>query len=195
MLKLSLHYDGDIENPCDFDGWKLYSFCRRHSNFRHPDDLGLGSIDPTTGLPKITNPGLRNKLKHGLAFILSYYEHGNCLWLLLGDEPAGVEFRWDGVRLAGLLVWEDKASHLGPRTFDGRRQDAAVFLRTYTAWCNGEGYGYSIEDGHGNHVGSCYGFYGGDVKYMFEQIRPQLEDQEYEVEGEAGWLADHHLSK
>ena len=193
MLKLTLHYDTDLENPCEHDGWKVYSFGRRHANFRHPDDLGLGTIDPGTGLPKINNPGLRSKLRNGLAFFLSYYEHGQCLWFLNGEQPPGVEFTWDGVKIAGLLVWEAKASDLGPRTCDGRRQDAADFLQTYTAWCNGEGYGYCIEDEDGNHVDSCYGFY--DPESMFEQIQPHLEGQPYEVQGEVGWLANHHLTK
>src|SRR5262245_27751229 len=121
MLKLNLSHDADLENPCDHDGWRVHSFCRRHAAFRHPADLGLGNIDPATGLPRIKNPGLRSKLKNGLAFVLSYYQHGQCLWFLHGEEPAGVEFQWDGTRIAGLLVWEDKASNLGPRTFDGRR--------------------------------------------------------------------------
>jgi hypothetical protein len=194
MLKLTLNYDHDLENPCDNDGWRVHSFCRRHASFRHPDDLGFGPIDPATGLPKITNPGLRSKLRTGLAFFLSYYEHGQCLWFLHGsDAPAGVEFRWDGVKVAGLLVWEDRASHLGPKTLDGRRQDAAAFLQTYTSWANGEGLYYSIEDEDGDLIDSCGGFY--DAEGMFEQIRPQLEGEEYEVEGEAVWLADHHMSK
>ncbi len=193
MLTLNLHYDHDLENPSEFDGWKLYSFGRRHTNFKHPGELGLGDLDPSTGLPKIRNPGLRSKLKKGLAFFLSYYEHGCCSWFLHGVQPPGVEFMWDGVKVAGLLVWEDKANHLGPKTLEGRRQDAAGFLQTYTAWANGQGYGYSIEDDHGNHVDACYGFF--DAEAMFDQIRPHLDGQQYEVDGEAGWLADHHLTK
>lgn len=193
MLKLILSHDADLENPCENDGWRVYSFCRRHASFKHPDDLGLGPIDPGTGLPKIKNPGLRSKLKNGLAFILSYYQHGQCLWFLHGDEPAGVEFRWDGVRVAGLLVWEQRPSELGPKTLDGRRQDAAAFLKTYTSWANGEGLYYSIEDEDGDLIDSCGGFY--DAESMFNEIRPHLEGQAFEIEGEAAWLADHHMTK
>ena len=62
MLKLTVTYDADLENPCEFDGWTLHSFCRRHASFKHPADLGLGDLDPLTGLPRITNPGLRSKV-------------------------------------------------------------------------------------------------------------------------------------
>lgn len=193
MLKLILSHDHDLENPCDYDGWQLHSFCRRHASFKPPDDLGLGSIDPSTGLPKVNNPGLRSKLKHGLAFFLSYFEHGNCLWFLNGQEPCGVEFQWDGVRVAGLLVWEGKPGDLGPKTFDGRQKDAAGFLKSYTSWCNGDGYGYSIENESGDLIDSCYGFY--DPDHMFDEIRPHLLDHEYEIDGEASWLAEYHLTK
>ena len=97
------------------------------------------------------------------------------------------------MKLAGLLVWEEKASHLGPKTLEGRRQDAAAFLQTYTSWCSGEGLYYSIEDDNGNLIDSCGGFY--DAEGMFEQIRPHLHGQQYEVQGEARWLAEHHLGK
>lgn len=193
MLKLTLNYDHDLENPSEFDGWKLYSFCRRHASFRHPDDLGLGPINPSTGLPKVINPGLRSKLRNGLAFILSYYEHGNCIWFLHGEQPPGVEFTWDGVKIAGLLIWEGHRADLGPKTIEGRRQDASAFLTTYTAWANGEGFGFTIEEEDGSHVDSCCGFF--DAESMFHQIRPHLEGQEYEIEGEARWLADYHLTK
>lgn len=193
MLKVTLNYDHDLENPCDYDGWKLHSFCRRHASFKHPDDLGLGPIDPATGLPKVNNPGLRSKLKHGLAFYLSYFEHGNCIWFLNGEQPCGVEFRWDGVRVAGLLVWSSSAKDLGPKTLDARRDDAAAFLKSYTSWCNGEAYGYSIEDESGEMIDSCYGFF--DPDHMFSEIRPHLEGRQYKVIGDASWLAQHHLTK
>ena len=56
MLTLTLNYDHDLENPCQCDGWKVFSFCRRHASFKHPANLGLGDLDLATGLPKITNP-------------------------------------------------------------------------------------------------------------------------------------------
>lgn len=192
-LILNLHHDSDLENPSDNHGWKAHSFNRRHINVTEPGDLGLShSLDPSTGLPTVRNPGLRKKLQTGLAFFLSYYEHGNSMWFLHGEQPAGVEFRWDGVRVAGLLVWEGKPGDLGPKTYEDRRADASRFLETYTAWANGEGYGYVIKDENGDQVDGCFGFYGNDVGFMFDQIRPQLEGHEYEVRGEAAYLAEYH---
>jgi len=196
MLKVTLSYDADLENPSENDGWTLYSFCRRHANFKDPEELGMGELD-AGGMPKLFGAEgrkLKRKLENGLAHYLSYFQHGSCWWGRKdGAIPVGVEFRWDGVRIAGVLVWEHKASELGGKTFGERAKDAECFLKTYTAWANGEGFGYSIEDDHGNHFDSCYGFF--DADSMFDQIRPHLDGQEYEVEGEARWLAEHHLSE
>lgn len=119
-------------------GWQLYSFGRRHWNFKHPADLGLGPLDPY-GEPQVRSLALREQLEHGTAFLCSYYEHGNCRWWIKGDSyPAGVEFVWDGCRVAGLLVWQGGAATLQPKTYNDRHTAAAQFLEDYTLWCNGE---------------------------------------------------------
>ena len=127
----------------DADGmWKPYSFSTGHSNYKHPRDIGFEQ----TGALLTPNIGLRRKLKVGLAFYLSYFEHGSCRWMLKnGPIPPGVEFQWDGVRLAGLLVWEEPPENMGAKTYEDRMKDAQQFLDVYNAWCNGETYGYTVE--------------------------------------------------
>lgn len=167
-LKIRVEHDQDVDNPSEEgDGqWTLYSFNRNHSSFKHPEELGLGALNEQ-GNPTVKNPGLRRKLDVGLAFVLSYFEHGGCIWSLKG---AGPQCRWDTVQVAGLLVWENKPSDMGPKDFEGRRKDAAEFLKTYTAWCNGECYCYMVEDESGETVDSCGGFIGPDLDYMFEAM-------------------------
>lgn len=161
MLTIRVFHDHDVECPSSYDGaWKLYSFNRRHRAYADPTTIGLSLSLGSDGLPKITNPGLRSKLKAGLAFFLSYFEHGQCVWFRHGDNRPGVEFRWDGVRVAGLLVWEEHATNLGARTYANRAKDADGFLADYTAWCNGDGYGFAIEDEEGEIVDSCGGYLG-----------------------------------
>lgn len=185
-LTLTLHHDHDIECPTEYDGWKLHSFSRKHVNFKHPDEFGVRR-DGTSD--KI---GFWRKLEVGTAFILGYFEHGNSMWFHADERPAGTEgdFRWDGVSVAGVLVWEQPVNDLGPKSYDDRKADARQFLKTYTAWCNGEAYGYSIEDEDGESVDSCFGFF--DVEHMFEEIRQHTANAEVEVTGEAKWLADYH---
>jgi hypothetical protein len=175
VYKITLDMDGDLENPADMDcNWRLYSFSTRHLSFKHPAELGLGEIDSETGLPKFKGKegrALKRKLENGLAHILSYYEHGSSAWFRKNEPvPAGVEFQWDGRRVAGLLVWEHDYRALGAKTFEERAKDADGFLRTYNDWANGQGYWYAVHDPDGELVASCGGFYASDVEHMFDHI-------------------------
>ncbi len=155
-LIVEILHDQDVESPCDEEGaWKLYSFSSRHLSYGDPGEF-FPDGEPTLAL--------RNGLEAGTAWILSYFEHGQCQWML-SDEPRGAlagDWRWDGVDVAGVLMWEHPLDDLGPRTKQDRRADAAAFVRTYTQWCNGETYGYTITDSDDQVVGSCFGFIGAD---------------------------------
>lgn len=173
MKIVKIFHDEDAESPMEFDGsWTLYSFNRRHVNYKNPAAFFGDFGEP--------NDELKEKLNVGLAFILSYYEHGSCIW---SRQGMGQQCQWDTVGVAGVLVWEHKPDDLA-KTIEERAKDADIFLATYTAWCNGEVYGYSVEEevkkpcGHMEieHGDSCYGFFGPDLAYMFDNIRDALGD-------------------
>ena len=178
-----IEYDHDLENPCEWDGWKVYSFSNRHASYQHPEKLGLDEH----GQPNI---GLRRKLQVGTAFLLSYYEHGQCVWSL---KDTGPQCRWDSVSLAGLLVWEGELSNLGAKTYEAREKDAEAFIRCYTDWCNGTGYGFTIDEADdGEHIESCWGFLGdsGAKDMIAEYIKPAVVGREYEVVGDAAYVME-----
>ena len=151
--------------------------------------LGLGDLQ-SDGLPQVRDRKLRDKLKNGLAHFLSYFEHGDCLWFRKdGTTPGGVEFQWDGVRLAGLLVWEHRATAMGAKTFEERAKDADGFLKEYTDWANGHGYRYSIETPSGKVLDSCGGFLG-DPDDMLDNIAAEIFNRSFTVTGDASNLED-----
>jgi len=158
MRTIEILLDQDAECPDGWDDqWKLYSFCTRHAHYANPggllqDDFGNTPI------------GLRRKLTVGTAFFLSYFEHGRCRWGLAGSMDGMPDFQWDGVGVAGLLVWEHPVSHLGPKTRKDREADAECFLSAFTAWANGDVYGYVVRDDDGEELDSCFGFYGDDIR-------------------------------
>lgn len=158
-LKIEIRHDDDVASPCDdCCTWKLYSFNRSHASF----------ADPSRFTPP--NIGLQRKLKVGLAFWLSYSEHGLCAWSL---SSGGINCGWDSVRLAGILVWENKPGDIGAKTLESRREDARNFLEVYTDWCNGTCYYYSIEDAVTEEaVASCGGFIGTD--HLLDAIMEEL---------------------
>ncbi len=84
--KWTLHigHDFDTENPCDYGGWKIVSFGRKHCNYEHPDNY-ISSVNQYNEIsPKIN---VLSKLRNNLAFWLSYYEHGQSRWSLMGEGP------------------------------------------------------------------------------------------------------------
>jgi hypothetical protein len=178
LKTLTIEYDADVERPDSiYDGWKPISFGRRHINFEHPDRYRLNQPE---------NIGLRRKLDVGLAFWLSYYEHGLCRWSLRGEGP---QCRWDSVDIAGLLIWTGKPSDMGAKTYEDRARDARHFLEEYTDWCNGNCYWFSLEDDQ-KLLDSCGGFIG--MEQLTEAINEALEARDQViVKGPAADLAPY----
>lgn len=130
-------YDHDTENPVSEN--KMYSFSRRHENYISQDDF-LASIEENQDF-----------------VVLSYFEHGNCLWDVLSADftsrHPGTEFQWDGVQNAG--VWfpsqdtvkmvDDEGLEVGSKERHTRMVEIARGdCAEYTKWCNGEVYWYQI---------------------------------------------------
>jgi hypothetical protein len=120
------------ESPTSEDGYTVYSFNRRHRSFKSPDEVGLGPRD-AEGNATVEDEELKAKFEAGLAYILSYEEHGLCQWSI----EEGVS-DWDSTAVAGVMVLDpDYVEHLGVAE---RRARAELLAEEYTAWCNGEVY-------------------------------------------------------
>ena len=177
-----IKHDQDCDNPNEWAGsWKLHSFSRKHINFTHPDEFFNQSAKASRQLAR--------KLEKGLAFILSYYEHGNCVWSVKGTGP---QCPWDNVEVAGIAIWNEPASNMGAKTYDQRQADCARFLEVYTDWCNGNCYGYVIEDAEGNQVDSCWGYIGNDVVDAVKLALPDDATAE-NTEIECDWVCSDEL--
>lgn len=139
----------------------------------HPDSREVDGFAPHDWQPANGRP---------LA-ILSYYEHGLCQWSRSGHGPADYG-GFDTVDIAGVLVWNDpQTSNFNPATdpdwFDGlsdyqQKWIIDGFLDTFTAWANGECYGFTVERSAGVCeccgqtrppilVDSCGGYIGDDI--------------------------------
>lgn len=187
---IELWHDEDGEDPLTWDDWEMWSFSRRHASFKHPDEFDLS--DPE-------NFGLRSKLRAGTAFWLRYYEHGRCEWALAGEGSPGSGCPWDSVSRAGILIWNGRPGDLGPSP-EARRERARNLLEVYTAWANGDVYGYSVMESCGecgrsaDVEDSCGGFYGTDAstEYMIDQALKSagVPFEQVRWEGDAAFLAD-----
>lgn len=174
IMFIKAAYDESRENPLtDWDSnGMLYSLSTRHANSISAD----------------TFKALRDSWGDD-AVVLSYYEHGRCVWFPVGGvAPAGVEFQWDGVLVAGVWVPEGCVEEeLKGLTGQERRTRAVELAKqaceVYTDYVNGDVYGYDVklyelreetEDGENFYYDepsdyrfktpiaedSCWGFYG-----------------------------------
>lgn len=180
---ITIQHDGDTEDPSnngDDGRWKIYSFNNRLHNFRDPEKL---LIAEETGDMKAD---IVAKLESGLAFFLSYYEHGLCMWSLAGTGP---QCQWDTVSKAGIAIWEEDSENIGGKTYEERAKDCKVELEEYTDWCNGNCYHYKITK-NGKELAACGSIIG---DYIVDAIKEELPDdatkENTEIEDEHGILS------
>jgi len=167
-------------DPAENDmNWKLVSFSRKHVGFQHPDKLFRVTRKHGSLVFTARDISLRRRLDVGLAFMLSYYEHGECVWFRKGHGGPGTDCRFDGVGHAGVLLWEHGPSAIGAKTYEDRAKDADRFLQCYTDWCNGHGLSWSGvgDDDDETQLDSCGGYYDSDVEYLIQDMVTSAREQ------------------
>ncbi len=182
-LKLEVGHDLDVDLPdAGYDGWRLVSFGRKHVNHEDPAKY-VKAFNHRTGEVTPANLGLRRKLEVGLAFFLSYYEHGLGCWSLKGEGP---QCPWDTAPLAGILIWTGKPTD----TLEGRAADARNYLESFNDWANGNCYWFRLSDESGEEIEGFGGLIGAEA--VSEVVGEALEaGDSVMVEGDAAWLKDH----
>lgn len=156
-MKIHVSHDDDVENPLDCCGWTLHDFSRRRGNADPNDFLRVDRHGDLRGV----DLGWDSKLRHGTAFVLSCYQHGDVQWGLQGETW---QCRWDTCNVAGILVCDD------PKEWpnrEARERAARSALDAYTSWCNGDCWYFSIEV-DGELVDGCVGYIG--TEWMMEEI-------------------------
>jgi hypothetical protein len=186
-LTLEINHDLDVEQPdSGYDGWRLVSFGRKHSNYQDPDKYVKG-FDRRTREVTPANIGLKRKLNVGLAFFLSYYEHGQGAWSLIGE---GTQDQWDTAYLAGILLWTGKPGDIGAKTLEDRAEDARDFLENYNAWANGETFWFRLVNKSGEEIESIGGLIGDEA--LSEVVGEELKaGDNVLVEGDGAWLKNY----
>jgi hypothetical protein len=184
-LTLEINHDNDTEQPdSGYDGWRLVSFSKKHSNYEDPDKF-VKRFDQGTVTP--ANIGLAKKLDVGLAFWLQYYEHSLGRWDLKGEGP---QCPWDTVLVAGLLIWTGKPGDIGAKTLEDRAKDARGFLESFNDWANGNCYWFKLTDRSGKEIESISGLVGDEA--LSEVVGEELKaGDNVIVEGDAAWLKDY----
>lgn len=104
-------------------------------------------------------------------FNLNKYEHGRVAYSISSGYP--FNDRWDAGQVGYVLIKESEFAA------DKRAEIAESWCKAITTWCNGDYYGYVVENRDGDNLDSCWGYDDFDyckseatsaAKYRAEQI-------------------------
>jgi hypothetical protein len=176
VLFVRAGYDSDCPNPLtDCDGMgHIYSMNRNHINSK-PVEECVSILESDVD-----------------AVALSYFEHGNCMWMVAGSSASrtpGVEFQWDGREFAGVWV-PDKYCRESFTGQDGltRREwfvkQAECACEVYTEWVNGECYGYDVR---------LYNVRKDDAGKPFDRLADYRRDKELAEDSCWGFIGWEHF--
>lgn len=151
--------DETPENPlvdCDAMG-SIFSFGNRHGNFitreqfeEYTEQYGVDLV------------------------LLSYFEHGSCIWGVQGTLSNTPDFRWDGVDAAGIWI-PDKCLLDEAKNMKGKERREKMELwaeqacTVYTQWCNGEVYGVCVKAYKAKYHDESGELYDDENDYRFEE--------------------------
>lgn len=147
-VKLRILYDSDAESPvADDESVILAIFARNHIN---PAQKQLPTVEMALDFVAAN----RDPDSEYAVFAVWAYEHGNIVFKAV-ELGAGNPYadEWDSGN-AGIIAL--KRTDFGPDLLDYAKGICA----TYTDWCNGEVYGYVVENEDGDVVDSCWGYVG-----------------------------------
>lgn len=101
--------------------------------------------------------------KHNLVIPIMAYEHGG-ITIRAYDYGNFPDQQWDCGQLGFIFVSKDKIKeeygNSGKRNMEKARQLLLSEIKTYDDYLTGQVYGYIIEDEEGEHIDSCWGYYG-----------------------------------
>lgn len=164
-IHIEIYQDTDCESPLEYDGFDMISFKRFSTHFKDPEDLDWDDI--------------KAKCERKEAFLLSCYSHGGESWGLQGEV---MQCQFDTVNTAGILfLSDDLLSNWDKDELESREKAARSFMEEYTAWVNGECYGFNIECDDLDIDEGCGGFTvynDATEEYFAEEIAQHLPEED-----------------
>jgi hypothetical protein len=155
-MKLRIVQDQDAQSPQEYGDDALF-LVANHRDFYVPTEEQRkrqnkeGRRGPVDVQLEIDS---HKKTHH--VFLLEAYIHSGVV-LALHKEGNFPDRQWD-VSLLGAVF----ASKNEWRTRDAARKAVLGYIETWNQYLSGDVWGFIVEDDNGNHLDSCWGFYGHD---------------------------------
>jgi hypothetical protein len=159
MNRLKVVHDSSPESPREWDNLgTMICFHNRYDlgdNHNYNSDDYSGWEEMKQAIIKEENPAV--------ILPLYMYDHSG---ISISTSPFSC--RWDSGQIGFILVSKKKAlEEFGGKIVTAKLKERLEKIlegevETYTQYVEGEVYGFVIEDEDGEHIDSCYGFYGRD---------------------------------
>ena len=155
-MTIWISYDENAENPREWDNvGTIYS---NHRDY-NPDGHKIDEIENEEG--KLVSEELDRKY---IWLPIYYYEHGGLSVSTKRDYPYNDS--WDSGLFGIIAVEKERVrKDWGWEAITKERREQILRslegeIETFDSYCRGEVYGFVIEDEDGEHIDSCYGYYG-----------------------------------
>jgi hypothetical protein len=169
-LTIKIVSDESPESPRDWDN--LGTILGAHRRYRISDDVPHAKIaHEATSMDELVRMTASHHGERILWLPVRMYEHGSVgLKACVPGETLGYPWncQWDSGWVGIVYVpysklrTEYNCKRVTGKVLTKAREVLSGEVTTYAEYINGEVYGYVIEDSEGNHLDSCYGFYGWD---------------------------------
>lgn len=161
-LIVKIYQDENMDSPQDWGDDALFlvanhrNFCVREKDITDEviSEIFMPEEDAETNLYAERAKELKKQYH---VFGLEAYIHSGVV-LALSREGNFVDRQWDVSQLGAVFVKKTEA-----RTRASAKKMAQGLIETWNQYLSGDVYGFMIEDAEGNHLESCWGFYGMDA--------------------------------
>jgi hypothetical protein len=185
ILKIMLDDSGSTESPLEHDGAVIMAAL--HRNYVNPG--AAHGLKDQEAIERFERENCRGKSAQWVAFPLFLFDHSGTVYKVAAPVPAGerpanpfgsgMYAQFDSGRLGTLFVnLKELCKSNTPRAekLAAAAECARVTCEVYTAWANGEVYGYSVEDQDGETLDSCWGYIGPwDDAYLMDEAKGAFE--------------------
>lgn len=150
----------DAESPGDRDDTGAFIVTTRNRYFevlQGRDSRGRGGRDAHEVMQD------KDFVKKYYVFPLFAYIHSGVA-LSLGNTDYPFDCQWDGGQIGFVFCARDEWKYRNRKVkgCNGARNYAEGMVTEWNSYLSGDVWGYVIEDANGEHVDSCWGFYGLD---------------------------------
>jgi len=163
-LTVKIYNDLEPESPREWDN--LGTMVAFHSRY------SLGDKDHGFTVEELIKfIGYRLRGDPIIALPLYLYDHGNVAMSTSRNWP--FDCRWDSMQVGYIFVEKTKVrqeygvKRISPKLREAVEKRLEGEVQDYSDYLSGDVYGYVVEDAAGNHLDSCWGYYGFD--YCLEE--------------------------